>query len=359
MSTGIALTVGGQKFTGFKSVRVSCGIEQFAGAFEMECADRWAIKGQTTPLLEGEPCSVQIYGQTVITGFIDASNPRYGRDEHALNVTGRDAAGDLVDCAAVSDGFGVLNRTLPQIAQDLCAPFGIGVSVAPGVDAGPAFQYQRINVGETVFEALSRLAQIRGVLIVSDGQGGIQITQAGTVRATTRLQLGVNIKAGEAIHSVQQRFREYLVYGQTFELDNPAAAQQVLGRATDSYAAIRSARKTIVDPVEPSDIYMATKLAQWVANTRRAQGERATFTVKGWLDGAAPWKHNTVVAIDCPWTRFQGDFLICGVRFELDKEEGEVTHLSVVPRDAYSLIAHQESPDLIYGLLALPPDAGE
>lgn len=359
MTTGIALLVGGQQFTGFKSVDVGCGIEQFAGTFDVECADRWAINGQVTPLLEGVPCTVQIYGQTVITGFIDASNPRYGKDEHSLNVTGRDAAGDLVDCAAVSDGFGVLNRTLPQIAQDLCAPFGIAVSVAPGVDAGPAFQYQRINVGETVFEVLSRLAQIRGVLIVSDGQGGIQITQAGTARASTRLQLGVNIKAAEAVHSIQQRFHEYLVYGQTFELDNPAAAQQVLGRATDNYAAIRSARKTIIDPVEPSDIYQADRLARWVANTRRAQGKRAIFTVKGWRDGKTPWRHNTIVPVDDPWSRFQGDYLICGVRFRIDKDEGEVAQLSVVPADAYTLITHQESPDLIYSMLSLSPDAGE
>jgi prophage tail gpP-like protein len=356
--TAIALSLGGQQFTGWKSADVKTGIEQGAGTFQFECSDRWAINGQETPLLEGTSCSVMIAGQTVITGFIDESNVEYSSDSHSLSISGRDAAGDLVDCAAISAGFGVLNQTLLQIAKTLCAPFGVAVSVAAGVNIGPAFQFQRITVGETVWETLQKLAQIRGVLLVSDGMGGIQFTQAGITRANTRLVLGQNILACNATHSVAERFRTYQVYSQALDADF-VEMQEVFGSATDLDPAIRPGRVTIVDPIEPSDIYNATTLAQWTANTRRAQGERAQYTVRGWMDGPTPWMRNTIVPIDDPWGRFQGDFLIANVNYKLDEDGGELALLDVVPRDAYTTLVHTESPDLTYQLFAIPPDAGE
>jgi prophage tail gpP-like protein len=357
--TEISLTIGSQRFTGWEEVDVKIGLEQCAGTFELRCADRWAIAGQTTPMLEGMPCSIQIAGKTVITGYIDDSNPSYSADDHNLTIIGRDAAQDLVDCAAVTDGFGVLNQNLIQIARGLCKPFGIAVSVSPGVSTGGAFQFSRINVGETCLEALQRLSQIRGVLVMSDSQGGIVFTQAGASRARTQLELGRNIESCDATHSVKDRFHKYLVYSQTFEVDNPSVAQQVIGSAVDPDSRIRKGRVTIVDPVEPSDIYMASKLAQWVANTRRAQGDRAQYKVKGWLDIDQPWAANTIISINDPWGRFQGDYLICGVNFKIDEQAGEVALLDVVPRGAYSTLTHKESPDEIYSLLHIPAGTGE
>ena len=210
-----------------------------------------------------------------------------------------------------------------------------------------------MNVGETIFELLSRLAQIRGVLLVSDGTRGLQITQAGAARANTSLQLGGNILAAEATHSVAQRFHTYVVYGQGLEID---AMQQVIGSAIDPDPAVRSARITHVDPIEPSDLRMAGDLARWVANTRRAQGQRGTFTVLGWQDGtganAPVWQPNTIVTINDAWSRFQGQFLIAGVEFEVDEEVGEITKLQATPRAAYTLIPHEEWPD---DVLMLPP----
>ena len=362
MSVNVSLSVGGQIFSGWKEVEISRGLEQLCGTFRLTSADPWAIRGETPPILEGMACSVKVYGQTVITGFIDDSDPRYDSESHDLTIVGRDAAGDLVDCAAISDGYGVLNQSLLQIAQTLAKPFGISVANLAGAQGTQPFEYQRINVGETIFQTLARLAQIRGVLIVSDGMGGIQICQAGTSRAVTQLQRPGNILACDAKHSVAQRFHTYLVFGQGLEIDSAATA--VIGSAIDPDPAVRRARVTHVDPVEPTDILNATALAQWTANTRRAQGSRATYTVKGWQDGigasAKPWQPNSIVSINDTWGRFQGSFLISGVRYKIDEDEGEVADLDVVPRAAFTLIPHQEWNDQVYGPgAAAPVDDGE
>jgi prophage tail gpP-like protein len=357
MSVNVSLSVGGRIFTGWKDVEITRGLEQLAGTFRLESADPWSIRGETPPILEGMACTVKVYGQTVITGFVDNCDVSYDKESHGLTITGRDRAGDLVDCAAISEGYGILSQSLLQIAQALAKPFGISVSNSAGKQGTQAFEYQRINVGETIFECLARLAQIRGVLIVSDGLGGIQICQAGTSRARTPLQRPGNILACKATHSVAQRFHTYLVFGQGLDIDSSSAS--VVGSATDNDPVIRTARVTHVDPVEPTDILNATALAQWTANVRRAQGQRASYTVKGWQDGtgasARPWLPNSIVSIQDTWGRFQGSFLIAGVHYKIDEDEGEVATLDVVPRAAYSLIPHEEWNDQVYGAGAAAP----
>lgn len=334
LNTRVMLQIGEDVFTGWESISITTGIEQLAGQFELQCADRWAIRGEPRPILPGKACAVSIDGTPVITGYIDEASPSYSATAHSLSIRGRDATGDLVDCAAETDGQSWAGRNLLQVATDLCKPFGIPVRLDG--DAGAVFAQQAINPGETVMEVLSRAARLRGFLLVSDSLGGLIITRAGVRRATRALKLGVDMLEGSATRSHAERFARYRVIGQDGEgryAGNETLAQQVLATATDPE--IRRARTTVIDTVDASDAGAAQQLARWTAANRKARGDRAELSVRGWIDGSAPWQPNRLVQIDDAWLGLFGDYLVAQVTFSLDDQGGEITRLSVTPPDAY------------------------
>lgn len=339
----ITLMIGNTLFEGWKSVDVRVGIEQMAGCFELQCADRWALQGKQLPALPGLACRVRIDGHPVITGWIDEVAPQYSKNDHSLSIRGRDATGDLVDSAAIADGSGWINRSLAQIATSLAAPLGINVSIdaAASGDAAIGFQYSHLQPCETGFETLSRLARMRGLLLVADGLGGLRITRAGTARALTPLVLGDNIKSAEATISHAERFNVYRVIAQARESDSfgGAQAQQVLAECVDP--AIRKGRITVLEAFAAADAGDAQKIADWARSTRAGAGERATFKVRGWLDGVRPWQANRLVQVKDPGTRFQGTYLISSVRFTID-EQGELTELTTTHPDAFAPLKIKE-----------------
>ncbi|WP_293392933.1 phage baseplate assembly protein [Nevskia sp.] len=335
LNTDVTLQIGDQQYTGWKAIGIGTGIEQLAGTFDLVCADRWAINGQPRPILPGKPCTVRLYGVPVITGFIDEASPSYGPNEHSLNIRGRDATGDLVDCAASTDGQSWEGRNLLQIANDVCRPFVIPVKLDGPV--GAVFRKQAVSPGETAFEVLSRAARQRGYLLVSDAKGGLLITRTGSRRATRSLRLGVDILSGDATFSHAERFARYDVIGQDNEALNEGSedlAQQVKASATDP--AIRRSRVTVIDVPDATDRGVASQIALWTAANRKARGERAELTVRGWRDGAAPWAANTLVRIDDPWLGLAGEYLIASVAFSLDDQGGQITRLSVTPPSSYT-----------------------
>jgi prophage tail gpP-like protein len=354
MST-VTLKIGAEVFGGWKSQDINTGIEQLAGSFEFTCADRWALQGLALPILPGQACSVEIDGTPVITGFIDACNPEYGKDDHSLRISGRDATGDLVDSAAQVDGQGWRGRTLEQIAKDLCKPFGIKVVVDANIGKAyrssifakkhkggnpfggfrNPFACQQINPGETVFEVLSRAAKLRSALLISDGLGNLLITTTGSANAVRSLVLGEDILEAKTTNSFAERFHTYKVYGQANELfnENPMQAQQLLGTAIDPE--IRNGRVTVIDPTDQIDAATAKQLAVWTKQNRIARAVRSEITVRGWKDGAKPWRHNTLVRVKDKFSRLDGDYLIACVNFKLDDRGGELTKLTVTPPAAY------------------------
>lgn len=337
------LKIDGQRYTGWKTVEITRGIEQVAGTFSLDCADQWALSGQELPVRPGYTAEVLIDDQPVITGYMDEVGASYDPGDHRISFLGRDRTGDLVDCTAITRSQSWQGRTLLQVATDLCKPFNI--TVKADTDVGKAFKTSRLNTHETVFEALSRAARMRGCLLVSDGLGGLLITRAGTTRATRSLQLSRDILAGQATHNHAERFRTYRVLAQSGESDNLAqqTAQQVIAEEKDEE--IRACRVTSMDPLDPADKADAKRLAQWTRTNRRARGERATITVRGWLDGAKPWQPNTLVNITDSWLRLRGDYLIVSVAYSLDDKAGEIARLTVTPKAAYDVLVEPEQDD--------------
>jgi prophage tail gpP-like protein len=230
----VTLKVNGSDYRGWKNIEVSIGLEQIAGSFRLTASDRWHGQEKAWPILAGNKCTVLIGETTVITGYVDEANPGYDAFSHSLNVSGRDATGDLVDCSAIYKTGQWSGVNLLKIAKDLCGPFGI--SVKADADVGKAFPKFALQDGETVFEAIERAAKQRGVLLLSDGRGGLVLTRAAQSRIDAALVKGENIEQGSGTFSHKERFSQYIIKGQSPGGDgysDPAHHAQLKAQNTD------------------------------------------------------------------------------------------------------------------------------
>lgn len=337
----IVLTVAGQNFSGWESQRVSRGITQIAGGFELVVSERFDGTTTPRPIKPGQTAAVSIDGTTVIKGFIDVVAPTYDANTHTLTLSGRDATGDLVDCAALHPSGGWHGHTLAQIATDLAKPFNVPVKVLTKV--GAAFPAWRIEPGETVMETLDRMARYRGVLLMSDGLGSLLITQPGQYQAPAALVLGQNILRARGHASMEARFSQYIVRGQQMGSDDlyGTAASGPTASATD--ATVPRYRPTVIMAEDQVNISACAVRAAWQRTVRAARASEIIYTVRGWKANGKLWQPNAFVKVTDAFMGIDETRLISTVEFSMD-EQGELTDLTVVGKHAYDAIALPQPP---------------
>lgn len=344
MAENVTLTVDGVAFSGWKSATVLRSIENIAGGFELTVTERWPGQQEAFAIPTGASCTVALGGDVVITGYVDETEPSYDADRHGVTVRGRDAAGDLVDCAAIHASGEWNDRLLDAIVRDIARPFGIPVRAE--TDLGKPFKKFAIQPGETAFEAIERACTHRAVLPVSDGAGAVVLTRAGAAGAATRLVFGENILAARGHNSDRDRHSEYIVIGQQpgndFVYGEAAAAPE--GRAIDP--AVTRYRPLIVHADASVDFAAAADRAIWESVVRAGRARRALVTVQGWRDGdGALWRPNTRVSVADPWLAIDQKLLIATVAHTLSDDGGARTELTVTRPAAFELRALPEDAD--------------
>lgn len=337
MSDEIKLKVGGRAYSGWKTARVTRGIESLSGSFEFTVSERWAAQDEPWPIQDGDACEVVVNGETLLTGYVDKREPSF----EGVRVSGRDKASDLVDCSAILDHWSFKGVNVRELVQQLADPYGIEVSLQPGLVIPPATLPKKfdINPGDTSHNALENVCRVAGVLAVSDGLGGIVLTRAGRERCAVDLVQGVNIlKGARASFDMTGRFRTYLVLGQHKGNDdfNGEQSAAVKGDAVDPN--VRSTRTLVIRPEGNVTTAQAKQRAEWEAVTRAARSATVSVPVQGWTQGDKArtlWPINKLVRVDAPRLGVNGDMLITAATYSLDLSGGTVTTLELKRPDAF------------------------
>lgn len=326
----VRLVVNGAKYGGWKSVQVALSIESIAGSFEVEATDRWGDQLQAWAVAEEDACRVEIDGEVVIDGYVDRRGVALAADQRSLSFAGRDRAAQLVDCSAVLENYTFRSVGLLEIARTLAAPFSIEVSAQAGLALATPAKFV-VNPGDTVFEALERVATIAGALVVSDGRGGIVLTRASTARAGALVE-GSNVKSAAVDYSASDRFHRYVIATQA---PGGGASANVKATATDEDVRLTS-RVLLVRPDAGVTAEYARQRGDWEARIRAARAETVSVTVVGWRQpSGALWPVNALSNVRIPSIGVDGDMLISSVNYSLG-DDGETTTLRLVRPDAFS-----------------------
>lgn len=339
--TTVALTVGKDSYGGWETLRVCRGLEQLAGVFDLSVTDKWAGQNVSRAINAGVTSSLALNGTTVVTGYIDGVKTNRDSDSHAISFKGADSTGDLVDCVVPGPPYFFSQMKLETIVKRWCQPFGIKVKVQ--TDTGSPLPAFSVNPEKKVYEALAYLARIRGVLLLSDGQGNLVLTESGTQVAPTALKVGSNTLSAEAETDLRDRFSVYHVYSQLVQADvasMSAASMNMSGLATDPL--MTRFRPIALQSESSVDLKYSQKRAEWERTIRAARSQKVTLGVLGWSHATGLWQPNTLVPVTYPDINMDNELrLISQVTYILDAK-GARTEIVTVGRHAYDKLTEPQ-----------------
>jgi prophage tail gpP-like protein len=391
----MTLQVAGMLFTSWTRMECIRDLSDISGSFifDYDDASRFApFATSPDPAVMAQwikpfaPCSVLLDGEPILVGYVDDVHIDVGPDGLRASVTGRDRTGDLVDCDANPEGPAEYKGLdLTGIVTRLVAPFGL--TVRADVDVGPVFPKFSIGVSEPVMSCIEKAARERGILVVSDGIGGVVLTKGGQTRGPAPLVFGQNLHRWRTDIIGRGRFSDHWIKGQlprvkgkqaAVALDSsvaplgtgapipptpgPAAGTAAPGRRGHGRGRHHPIYQTghAVDAGVPRyrpKIYMTRAQAgldtvdaqaEWRKRLSIARADSAIYTVVDYRGDPSPagrlWRPNELVAVTDPIRGLEGiDMLIGGCTY-LDGEDGPRTALRVVRPGSYDLDEEVTSP---------------
>lgn len=332
--SAIELRIDGQVYAGWEEVAVTRAMDAACGAFSLTVTDRWYEQDMPWPISPGDAAEVRLDGETVITGYVDLSQPSLSATSHTISVQGRDKSADLVDCSAVHTPDEWHNIDLLRLGNILAAPFGVTVRAVSSV--GDPFPLVKLQQGETALEALLRYARMRKLLVMPDGKGALLLTRTGTARASVDLVQGRNILEASGALDWSERFSDYTVKGQNNYSANTSGEDEAHVVATAKDPGVLRYRPLVIIGDCDSNMASALDRVTWEANTRLGKATSGTITVQGWRQGGtgALWQPNMLVRVRAPWLRLDGEMLIRQVAFKKGSG-GTTTQLEIASPQAY------------------------
>ncbi len=336
----VVLLVNGFAYAGWESIKITLSIETLAGSFALEVTNRWSDEEEPWPIREGDACRVEIGGLVVITGYVDKIGLSYSDGSISMSVSGRDRAADIVDSSVLipdastkGNKWTHRNVDIAYFASQIAAQHNVKVTVQAGLvlKNDPSLV---VHPGESGFDAIKRAAGSAGVLVVSDGKGGIVITRAGKDRAAPLFE-GENILEASVEYDSTERFHRYVLSSQ------PPGTDDAYGEATRVQAQISDTsfgrnRVLLIRPEKGLNTAAARRRIEWEARIRVAKAATATVTVQGWRQPSGSlWPVNAIVPVDSPRLRLRNYMLISQVDFTVGND-GKKTQLRLVRPDAFT-----------------------
>jgi prophage tail gpP-like protein len=329
----LILKCNGYTHEGWEDVRVTRSMETLAGGFQITYYDKWGTQEESRTIYTGDACEVIMYGQTIITGYVDTASINYDGSSHTLSITGRDKTGDLVDCSAIYQTGQFNNQKIEAILSSLCKPFGIKVTTASST--GASIQKFNINPGETVHEVIERLCKLQGLLCIADKKGNLTLIRGGEYQNGGRLIEGVNILSGSVESDFKDRFSQITVKGQEQSSGTNPGLNAYKATASAKDLEVKRYRPLIVIAEEQASTARCAERASWEVATRCGRSRRFEITVLGWRSEAGKlWDINQKVQIDAPNLGVSETLIISEVTYTSDSQ-GEKTHLTLLRPEAY------------------------
>jgi len=340
----ILVKIDGKVHEFWTDATIARSIERGAHSFDLTLSDSSDENALSTPRVIQVGMSVQIYinNEQIVSGYIDNVKTSYDATNHTLNISGRSKIGDLIDCSTEGKQFPI-GQSLVQISKALCEPFGINVLVGDNVADVAAETFtsdHNLDIGQPIWEFLEELARLKAILLISDADGNLVMTRAGSTVSATSLVLGKNVKSASGSFSQQQLFSDYIVCGQV--ANNPATKQtskdNTQPKASISSTQTMRYRPLTISSDNQADQFTCETRARWQRNVNESRSQNLNYTVQGWRqkqDGPL-WQANELVHVNDPWMGVDKQFLIVETRMKFGSS-GSTTELHLMPKNAFSV----------------------
>lgn len=342
-------TTNPRSITGWTGVRVSRGIERCPSDFDIEFTEP-SPNVSDVLVQPGDQCEVYLGPDLVLSGFVDRYMPSYDAHGHTIRITGRSKCQDIVDCSAKWPGGQLLNTPLLQVAQKLCAIYGIPVTLAPGADQGNPIPQLNIMVGEPIYDVLERLCRYRALLLYDQPDGSLLLSGIGTVQAASSFQEGINVLAASAMYGMDGRFSEYDAVRQSLDTCRDVGnGGNLIANVFDTGVPRFRYRAIVAESVFGGQD-VAVLRANWEMARRMGRSFQIRLTTDTWRDSAGVlYTPNTLVTLNLPGLKLKPQpWLISDVTYKRN-EGGTTCDLTIMPPQAFfqePIILNPIAPDV-------------
>jgi prophage tail gpP-like protein len=346
----LSLTVGNQVLTGWQRVSVTRPLAGIPASFSIEVTEKYP-NATDLDLKPGQPCTVKIGGDLVLTGYVDRYASSISPSQHTIRVDGRSKSEDLVDCSALVEntsagsastpGMQIMNGSTLSIARKLAAPYGVTIQSTAGEGVDVA-QFN-INLGETVWDIIDRITRYSKMIVYDMPDGSLMFAKVGTESMASGFRLGENIESADIMFSMDQRFSQYEAHTMaTMALGTDAGVNSPgVGEIVKDEEVPRFRKLYIVDEQYIIGTPLAKDRALWEKNRRWGQSFNFNVTCDAWRDAKGTlWAPNMLVPISAKqtgWKLADKDWLIGTVTYTRD-ENGQHAHLGLWPKEAFTVI---------------------
>ena len=338
----LTLVVGNQQLSGWQRVEVVRSMDSIPASFSIEVTEKYPNTADVD-LQAGQPCTVTIGGDLVLTGFVDHYAASVRAAMHTVRIGGRSMSQDLVDCSAfIGDkdhpSFQVQGGTALSIIQAIAKPYGVTIQSMAG--DGASVQQFNINLGETCWEIIDRLIRVSGFIAYDMPDGSLMLARAGTETMASGFAIGANIEQGSISYSMDGRFSDYeghflsvVTYGVGGELTDTSAGPVYHDEGVPRF------RKRFVISEQMSDGQsLAAQRALWERNHNWGRAQVFNVTCDSWRDAAGTlWAPNHLAPISAAVLKLaNATWVIGGVTYRRD-ENGQHADLILMPVEAFSV----------------------
>ena len=344
----VYVQTGQYRLKGWQTVAITRSIETMPNSFAVTASAEFlqsaAALAGTTP---GQPCSIYIGNDLVITGRIDRRTINIGARQHTISIVGRGLTRNLVDCSAdlLRDpglSSGTMNfASVFDLATRLARSYGVYVVPPPPGELLKAIEIpaMTLNLGETPYEIVESAARYAGYLVYENEYGNLVLSRVGTEKMASGFTMGQNIEDFHVEFSVDQRYSDYVVVWTTVDqLSHELGLSNI--RALPKHGSDETLGeyrlKVIVSEQNTPAYEFGQVRADWEMARRIGRSQAISLTCDSWRDSADKlWTPNCLAYVTAPQADIGGVKWIIGTVTLRKDMSGTHADLVLMPPDAF------------------------
>ena len=335
-SAQITVTVNGMDYFGWESSDLSFSMENIARTATIPVT---LIPGDPPAIKRQDKCTIRIGDTQLMTGIVLAAEPFYKKDACGLKVVVRDLTGDLIKASAMHKGGQWKNAKLDTIVGDLVKPFGIKVRVLD--DVGAPIKEFKLEHGESVLDAIGRVAKKREMIATSNPQGEVVLCRTGKTRVKGAIVRGQNVIEMESTGTDEDRMGEYIAFGQSDVADDFEHAKNKKAKTTDKE--ITRYLPLLMNAEGKPDQADLQKQVDHQMRVRRGHAYGLQYKIEGWTTLGEAWDINPRIPIYDDIAGLNGEeWLIADIKYGCSIDDGDAREVTVRPIEAYELAPETE-----------------
>lgn len=278
----------------------------------------------------GAACQLYCGRELVLTGIIDQVNESGSISGLAINVSGRDLAGQLLDCSIPIKS--TQQVTLFELLQEFILKAPLGQVINNFIVQDNSFLNNKISVepGESFYDTIAKAAAVTGQFIWFEPRGALVIGDP--FKSPYQVKQSIRLmRAGIGNNAISLDYREDVsgVFNEIKILSQDANGMAVLaeGKSNTPYAFNRLKILTLGDIENAAEAQAALYKIQ---HDNDLEAYTLTAVVSGWLVDGKCWQQGWEVNVQTDvLPRANARWVVLGRTFRLSRRDGKTTVLQL------------------------------